>query len=171
MTFFSRSSRPVSTPSPAGTRFYPDYKRKLQEDGTFILEAAGEIDLYAHIQALAGGLDVYSLIDTYRRTGDPSVISNQKGAYIDVTNHPRTLAELEQFRLDSRDAFYSLPVAVRDLFGHSFEAFIRDPEKAMAVLAELEKKPRGVVNPGAAGAASAATEPAPAPEQHSGGNN
>lgn len=171
MTFFSRSSRPVTTPSPAGTRFYPDYKRKLQEDGTFVLEAAGEIDLYAHIQALAGGLDVYSLIDTYRRTGDPSVISSQKGAYIDVTNHPRTLAELEQFRLDSRDAFYSLPPSVRDLFGHSFEAFIRDPEKAMAVLAELEKKPRGVVNPGTTAAATSASQSAPAAGEPAGGDN
>lgn len=159
MIFFSRSSRPETIPSPAGSRFYPDYKRKLQEDGTFALEASGEIDLYAHIQAVAGGLDVYSLIDTYRRTGDESVISKQRGAYIDVTSHPSTLAELEQFRLDSRDAFFALPPAVRDLFGHSFENFIRDPEKAMAVLAELEKKPRGVVKPGTA----AATPPDPEP--------
>lgn len=166
MMFRSRSDYPPPAFTPHGSDLIPEYTRKKQDDGSFQLEEVGQIDVYARIQAASSGLDVYSLLDAYQRTGDPSVLQQQKGRYADIHGVDLTLAQLEQFRIDSKTAFDSLPARIRDLFGQSFENFIRNPDKAAAVLDELDRQTKGLVkktntsNPGSAsnsGAGSAAS--------------
>ena len=167
MMFRSRSDYPPPAFTPHGSDVIPEYTRKKQDDGSFQLEEVGKIDIYARIQAASTGLDVYSLLDAYQRTGDPSIIQQQKGRYADIHGHDLTLAELEQFRIDSKTAFDALPARIRDIFGQSFENFIRNPDKASAVLDELDRKTKGLVkktdpiNPGSA-SNSGAGSPTPA---------
>lgn len=174
MKFRTRSDYPPMTFTPHGTDTIPDYARKKQDDGSFLLEEVGEIDIYARIQAASGGSDVYSLIDAYQRTGNPEIINQQRNRYGDITRVPATLAELEQFRIDSKTAFDSLPARIRDAFGQSYEAFIRNPDAATAFLESLGQQANGIVKKshahgsGSASNAGAGSTNAHAPE---GGTN
>lgn len=124
----------VDLPSPHGSEVVDEYGLKVNAEGLKELEVVGQTNIYKKIQEAAFGTSVYEVIEAYARSGDISVLEKQKGVYADVTGTPRTLAELEQFRIDSRNAFYSLPVDVRRMFGDNYYVFMSDPEKAQAVL-------------------------------------
>lgn len=163
MEFRNRSTPCDSRPSPAGQVMRAEYERRIDDKGISRLVKVGEFNFYAHKQSFAADCQIYTLLDRYRQTGDTSYIDQQKGRYLDVTNTPRTLAELEQFRIDSERAFYDLPVDIRKLFHNNPNLFISDPARAQNILDHLSKGGK-VVHGEASTSQSAAAAGTPAAE-------
>lgn len=128
----------IDLPSPAGEDVVDEYGVTVNEEGLQVLSVVGKKNIYLPIQEAAVGASVYDVLERYENTGDVSLLEKQKGLYADVTKSPRTLAELEQFRIDSRNAFYSLPADVRRMFGDNYHVFMADPQQAQAILDSLD---------------------------------
>lgn len=128
----------IDLPSPAGEDVVDEYGVVIDEDGLQVLAVVGKKNIYLPIQEAAVGASVYDVLERYENTGDVSLLEKQKGLYADVTKSPRTLAELEQFRIDSRNAFYSLPTDVRRMFGDNYHVFMANPQQAQAILDSLD---------------------------------
>lgn len=154
MAFATRCNHKTSAdlPSPCGERIVTKYKRKVTDDGCLRLVEDGTEDIYTPIQAAADPGGIYAIIDAYVRTGDASVLEQQRGVYADVSSAPRTLAELEQLRIDSRERFFALPLDVRQLYHNNPEEFIANSGRALAALEAASKSHSG------AGKTSAAAE-------------
>ena len=142
MEFRSRSTPCNSKPAPAGAIMRAEYERRIDSKGLKRLVKVSEYNYYEHKQSFAQDCSIYTLLDRYRETGDTSYIDQQKGRYIDVTTCPRTLAELEQFRIDSERAFYNLPLDIRKLFHNNPQLFIADPARAQGILDQLSNPPK-----------------------------
>lgn len=150
MSFFTRSARPPRQLNSSGSRIRPKYRRQLLEDQLIHLVEDGNEDFYAGIQAHAAEVGVYQILNRYAESGDPSLLERQKGAYIDATKSPRSLAEVEQFRIDSERAFYGLPLDIRKLFNNNPRVFMSNPAYADEVLSALEGTLTGVAGKAAA---------------------
>lgn len=137
MEYRNRSTPCNSKPAPAGEIMRAEYERRIDSKGLKRLVKVSEYNYYEHKQSFAQDCSIYTLLDRYRETGDTSYIDQQKGRYIDVTTCPRSLAELEQFRIDSERAFYNLPLDVRKLFHNNPQLFIADPARAQNILDQL----------------------------------
>lgn len=127
MKFHSAYDHPVTVPESPFVAIQPTYERRVQPDGTLELEQVGTKNLAHEIQAGAVGLTPYEVLDRYARCPDPSILKEMEKNYADFTACPRSLAELEQFRIDARNAFYSLPANVRQLFDNNFNVFMQNP--------------------------------------------
>lgn len=128
----------LELPSPAGEEVVDEYGVVVDEEGIQVLAVVGKKNIYLPIQEAAVGVAVYDVLERYENTGDVTLLEQQKGLYTDVTKSPRTLAELEQFRIDSRNAFYSLPPDVRRMFGDNYHVFMANPQQAQEVLDSLD---------------------------------
>lgn len=154
MKFHSAYDHPETIPSPEGSPFVPTYERRVQADGTIELERVGEKNIQHEIDLACAGLTPYEVLDRYARCPDPEILHQMEKNYADFTAAPRSLAELEQFRIDSRNAFYALPYNVRQLYNNNFNVFMQDP-------AAFDEFVRGISDQGkkaAQQAAAAATE-------------
>lgn len=153
-------------PAPSGSPVLPVIREKVGANGAIEILYDGERDVYAEIQAAAGLTDPYDVLDYMVRNGSESVedvIKHYKGEFLDVSAHPRSLVELEQLRLDGKNAFYRLPPELRSLFGNSYEVFASDPLKSCQVAEEYLGKLQGgaAAKTGEAAAAAGGTETTP----------
>lgn len=153
MTFFTRVSRPPTVPAPAGDHFIPTYERRVGADGTIGLEKTGKKNIFLEIQEGRAGLTPYEVLDRYGRSPDPAILKQQEKMYADLTSAPRSLAELEQFRIDSRNAFNSLPAGVRKIFDNNFQVFMAHSELAEKVFYEFSEEGRKAAREAAGGSA------------------
>lgn len=99
------------------------YTSQLREDGEIELIPSGKEDLYASIQSHKDSCDIHVLLARYRN-GDVDALSRVQGAYGDFTEMPGTYAELLNALIAGENYFNSLPVEVKEKFGHSFEKFM-----------------------------------------------
>lgn len=129
----------IELPTPSGDRIVTKYRRKIGDDGILHLVEDGTEDIYLAVQAATDPSGIYGIIDAYVRTGDVSVINQQRGVYTDVSSSPRSLAELEQLRIDSRERFYTLPLDVRNLFHNNPEEFIANSQRALQAMERGKK--------------------------------
>lgn len=102
-----------------GTAFVPDYKATSLGNGNFTLVKVGSTDLHAKILAEVPATDIHVII-TRLNAGDNSVLRQDTPMYGDFTTLPKSTAEALQMVLDGQRAFDSLPLTVRDHFGHDF---------------------------------------------------
>lgn len=155
-------------PAPSGSPVLPVIREKVGATGAIEIVYDGERNVYDEIQAADGLTDPYDVLDYMARNGAESVedvIKHYKGEYLDVSAHPRSLVELEQLRLDGKNAFYRLPPELRALFGNSYEVFTSDPVRSCKIAEEYLGKDKGgptgkVAEEGGAAGAGAATPPA-----------
>ena len=127
MKFHTAYDHPETIPSPEGSPIVPTYERRVQPDGTIELECVGEKNLQHEIDLACSGLTPYEVLDRYARCPDPEILHQMEKNYADFTSAPRSLAELEQFRIDARNAFYALPHNVRQLYNNNFNVFMQNP--------------------------------------------
>ena len=109
--------------SETGSSEYPVYSPKVLENGVIELQETGKKDLYGLIQSHKDSVDIHVLLAQYKN-GDMEALNKVQGFFTDVTEMPKTYAETFQRLKDAEAQFLSLPVEVRDKFGHSFERFM-----------------------------------------------
>lgn len=153
MKFFTRVDRPPTVPAPSGDHFIPTYERRVCDDGTLGLVKTGTKNIFLEIQEGRAGLTPYEVLDRYGRSPDPAILKQQEKMYADLTSAPRSLAELEQFRIDTRNAFNSLPAGVRKVFDNNFQVFMSNPKMAEEVFKRFAEEGKKVTQHVAGGGA------------------
>lgn len=108
-----------------GNRFHPTYALGFDDKGRKILKEkkGGRIDVYAEIQSHAASVDINNIIQRFNN-GDISVLDNGKGYFVDLTQFPKTYAEMIQRMQNAENYFDSLPLEERKRFNFSFEQFL-----------------------------------------------
>lgn len=125
MKFYNRSEHPEGKPSTAGEKIEPTYEMTMDPRGHKILEQVGGTNIYERIQE---SLEETKIENIIRRAvgGDETALATMHGVYIDVTNAPTSLAEMQQVIIHATEEFYKLPLEIREKFDHSPEQYITE---------------------------------------------
>lgn len=115
-----------------GERYKSVYTPALDEENRISLIEAGKDDLYAYIQSHKDSVDINTILSRYA-AGDVSALHKGDMMYLDVTNMPKTYAEMYERVMQAQEMFDHLPLEVRERFDHNpaqFFASIGTPEFA-----------------------------------------
>lgn len=106
-----------------GDPIHITYAGHYDDKGRVVLEESGRENIYDQIQSHAESCDIHVLMKRYM-SGDVSALSQAQGQFIDVTDFPKTYADLLNFVNDMERSFMSLPADVRAEFGNSFSEYL-----------------------------------------------
>ena len=111
-------------PSESGSKLISKYALKIDEKtGYEYLAPTGEYDnVYDRIQADYPSTDINILMERFA-LGDTEAINIKPGFYADVSDMPKTYAELFQRYEDSKKFFDELPADLKEMFNNSFTEF------------------------------------------------
>lgn len=109
--------------SDPGDRYRPIFTSQVMDDGTIELVQTGVEDLQEIYNSQRETCDVSILAERYL-AGDESALHRGNPVFLDLLGMPKTLMEAYQLQKRAEDAFYSLPVEVRDKFGQDFGKFL-----------------------------------------------
>lgn len=112
----------VKKQSKVGCRTVPVYSPVVKEDGQIELIQKGEHDLYAEIQSHKDSVDINRIIQRYSN-GDVSALQAKVTQYLDVTEMPKTYAEMLNTVIAGEKFFAELPADVKDKFDNNFYKF------------------------------------------------
>lgn len=125
MLFKTAFNRGETTESPLGSEFAPIYSYRIdKKTGKKILEKTGETNLYEKIQASHEGTKLENIIKKVTVTGDLTPLNIREGTYIDISDVPTNLIEIQNTMLKAKDQFYQLDAETRAKFDNSVEKYI-----------------------------------------------
>lgn len=128
--------------APVGSGVKVMYSGRYDERGHVVLDESGKINLYEEIQSHADSCDIHVIMDRYV-AGDVGALSQVQGAFMDVTNMPKTYAEYLNTINSLERSFMALDPDVRSRFGNSFAQFLASAGDAdfLERLGHQEQKP------------------------------
>lgn len=106
-----------------GNRFKIVYSPTFDSRGVMTLEESGRDDLYSFIQSHAASCDIHVILDRYVN-GDVNVLSKVQGVYADLTQFPKTYADVLNQVIAGEKAFNALDVDTKIKFNNSFSEFM-----------------------------------------------
>lgn len=109
--------------APVGSGVKVMYSGRYDDRGHVVLDESGKINLYQEIQSHADSCDIHVIMDRYV-SGDVGALSRVQGAFLDVTNMPKTYAEYLNTMNSLERSFLALDPDVRSRFGNSFAQFL-----------------------------------------------
>ncbi len=110
-------------PCNPGTSEHVLYSPQFDEHGHFELVESGVEDVYDMIQSHKDSTDIHQIIRRFEN-GDVHALNKVQGVFADVTEMPKTYAEMLNHIIAGKNAFMDLPVETRAKFGHSFERWL-----------------------------------------------
>ncbi len=110
-------------PCNSGTSEHILYSPQFDEHGHFELVESGVEDVYDMIQSHKDGTDIHQILRRFEN-GDVNALNKVQGVFADVTEMPKTYAEMLNHIIAGKNAFMDLPVETRAKFGHSFERWL-----------------------------------------------
>lgn len=106
-----------------GSRTRVHYQSRFDSRGNLVLMEDGVINDYEAIQSHADSVDIHKILDRFA-AGDVDVLSKVQGFYADFADTPSTYQEILNAVIAGEQTFNSLPVEVKDKFGHSFQRWM-----------------------------------------------
>lgn len=125
MEFYSRSKKRPTEATEPGSEWHQEYRMAIDLTGHKYLEEDGQTNIYDKIQE---SLEETKIENIIRRAvgGDESALAVMHGTYMDTTNMPKTLAEMQQAIITATEEFYKLPLEIRQKFDQSPEQYIAE---------------------------------------------
>lgn len=125
MQYWSRAAHPTIQGSTAGEKEETTYEIQVDVRGHKKLVESGKTNVYDLIQE---SLEETKIENIIRRAlgGDQEALAVMHGQYIDVTEAPKTLAEMQQAIIAATNEFNKLPLEYRAKFNHSPEQFVAE---------------------------------------------
>lgn len=117
----------------------PNYKPMYTDKGAYELVEDGVFHSFDDIQAWLPTCDMGIIMRQYLRTGDESILNRRAGFYADVSDLPKDYIALRNMLNDADQIFASLPLELRERFGHSPSRFYADSELASQIMDEYIK--------------------------------
>lgn len=99
------------------------YSPEFDKKGVMTLKVSGQENLYEFIQSHKDSVDIHKILDRFER-GDVTALQKIQGMYGDFSEFPKTYAELLNTVIEGEQTFNSLPLEVREKFGHSFHRWL-----------------------------------------------
>lgn len=127
MTFrtqFEPTTRVFSNP---GSPLVDVFTSKFDVKGNYTLVRTGVKDLYAEIQSHADSCDIHLIMERFA-AGERDILSRVQGFYADFADMPSTYQEILNAVIAGEQTFNSLPVEIKDKFGHSFQRWLIEME-------------------------------------------
>lgn len=91
---------------------------RFDKNGRVELVPNGKTNVYEFIQSFADSVDINVLLAKYKN-GDTEALSRVQGMYADISDLPKTFADMLNKVKAGEDAFASLPAETRALFNNS----------------------------------------------------
>ena len=123
-TIFDKSVK-VDEPTSVVGSVYKLEKQLVDRDGQKDLEVVGKTDFYQYIQSHKDSVDINVLLKRYQQ-GDVSALDRVKGQYLDISEAPKSLAEMYSFVSNASEFFNKLPLDVRKEYDFNPASFIAD---------------------------------------------
>lgn len=147
------------------------YSPRYDDNGVLDLHATGKEDLYAYIQSHAESVDIHVLLDRYV-AGETDILERMQGIYADVSDMPKTYAEVLNSVIAGEEAFARLPIEIKQKFDNSFAVWMAsmdqpDFAERMGLTAHPDAAPQEVQDFVSNAGASSAAPSAPAVPQDS----
>lgn len=125
MRFRSAYSPHVVFASPSGSNDYVEYQRSKDDNGVDCLVKGCIHDRQAELKAAARGADISSIIRRHLN-GDPSAVGSvDSSMFGDITGAPKDLLEAQRQLIKASNAFYDLPVALRNRYQNNPVKFMQ----------------------------------------------
>lgn len=125
-----RSGKFVSNP---GTPLHKVMHGEVKEDGTIRLIVDRIEDTDKIIDSFRESTDIHNIMARIE-AGDVSLLNSKKGFFADVTDMPKTYAEMLDLIEKGKYFFSHLPAEVKDQYNNDFNQFFADFDNAMAML-------------------------------------
>lgn len=109
--------------SAGGSRTRVHYQSRLDARGNLVLVEDGLVNDYEAIQSHADSVDIHKILDRFAN-GEVDVLSKVQGFYADFADTPSTYQEVLNAVIAGEQTFNSLPVEIKDKFGHSFQRWL-----------------------------------------------
>lgn len=119
----ARVSDPNSFVTCAGSRTKTLYSSKVLPNGEIVLTPSGKEDVQDYINSFRESTDM-SYILHQLALGNTSVLNQKQMMFGDFTEVPESLAEAQQMLIDGEEAFYKLPLDVRQQFDNNFRNWL-----------------------------------------------
>lgn len=124
MNFNTAFDRGETTFTPAGDPIAPVYDYRIdKKTGKRILEKVGETNLYEKIQASLESSKLENIIKKVTQ-GDLSVLEQMKGQYIDISEVPTNMIDMQNMIYRAKGEFEKLDAETRSKFENSVEKYI-----------------------------------------------
>ena len=123
-TIFDKSVKFDEPTSVVGS-VYKLEKQLVDHNGQRDLEIVGKTDFYEYIQSHKDSVDINVLLSRYQQ-GDISALDRVKGQYLDISEAPKSLAEMYSFVNNASEFFNKLPLEVRKEYSFNPASFIAD---------------------------------------------
>ncbi len=100
-----------------------EFVGRYDDRGHLQLVPSGKTNLYEFIQSYADSVDINILMSKYKN-GDAEALTRVQGVYADISDMPKTMADLLNKVKAGEDAFMALDVETRALFDHSLAQWL-----------------------------------------------
>lgn len=101
---------------------------RFDAKGNYTLVKAGVKNLYAEIQSHKDSCDIHLIMERFA-SGEQDILSKVQGFYADFADMPSTYQEILNAVIAGESTFNSLPVEIKDKFGHSFQRWLIEMEQ------------------------------------------
>lgn len=99
------------------------YSPRYDDNGVLDLEVTGQENLYEFIQSHKESTDIHVLLTRFAN-GETDVLSRMQGFYADVSDMPKTYAEVLNAVIAGEETFARLPVEIKQRFDNSFAVWL-----------------------------------------------
>lgn len=133
---FNAFCRPTGEdfPSPTGDKMAPKYEMAIDSNGHKTLVQNGETNIYEIIQESLEGSKIENIIKRIMG-GDFSDIRNG-GVYMDTTELPKSLMEMQNLTIKMENAFMKLPLEERAKYNHNVGEYLKSLDEKLAKAVE-----------------------------------
>lgn len=128
MTFNNQFQKRAPVFQEPGSRIRVVYSPRYTDSGVLDLVATGQENLYEYIQSHKESTDIHVLLDRFVN-GEVDVLQRMQGFYSDVTDMPKTYAEVLNAVIAGEETFARLPVDVKQRFDNSFAVWLTSMDK------------------------------------------
>lgn len=124
MEFYSAFNRPASIQAERGSEFAPIYEYEIdKKTGKRKLVKTGETNVYEKIQASLESTKIENIVKRYTQ-GDTSALMINQGDYIDISEMPTSMIELQNIIMKTKNEFMKLDPEIRNKFENSAEKYV-----------------------------------------------
>lgn len=124
MEFKTAYNRGKTEYAPLGSETAPVYEYRINEKtGKRIMVQVGETNVYEKIQASLESSKLENII-RQATNGDPTILNQREGQYIDISEIPTNMIDMQNMILRANGEFEKLPAETRKQFENSTEKYI-----------------------------------------------
>lgn len=111
--------------APTGEKTEMRHNAVMKKDGRRVLERTKEVAIYDLIQASREECEIENII---RRAveGDYNALNAVNGVFADITNCPSSIAEAQQYIINAKHEFDTLPKEIKAKFEYNPELYVAE---------------------------------------------